>query len=77
MKKYENIDERKCTIVYLCADSAADYLIVSPDGDIFLPEFDRYHRIGSIDDPQIIELINIANSNGNRFRKLVLGEEQI
>ena len=75
VKKYTTIDDRKCKVLYLCADSAVEYLIVSPGGDIFLPEFDRYHHIGSINDPQIVELINIANSNGNTFRKLVLGEE--
>lgn len=75
VNKFMNIDDRKCKILYLCADSAIEYLIMSPDGNIYLPEVDRYRRIGSISDPRIIELTKNANSNGNSFSKLVLGDD--
>ncbi len=75
VKKYTNSDELKCRVTYLCSEDAIDYLIISPDGSVFFPDLDQYSFIGSHNNPHILELIQNINSEGNKFRKLVLGEE--
>jgi len=74
VNRYTNSSDIKCRITHLCADSAAEYLIISPDGYIFMPDFERYAHIGSYKDTHIVELIRKYNSAGNTFRKLILGE---
>jgi len=74
VNRYTNSGDIKCRVTHLCSDSASEYLIISPDGNIFIPDFDRYSFIGSHKDPQIIELIRKRNLTGNTFRKLILGE---
>jgi len=73
--KYINSDKLKCRVTYLCAEDAIDYLIVSPDGSVYFPDANQYSFIGSHNNPNILELIQNINSEGNTFRKLVLGEE--
>ena len=74
VNRYTNSGDIKCRVTHLCADNAGEYLIISPDGNIFLPDFDRYSFIGSHKDPNIIKLIRKRNPTGNTFRKSILGE---
>ncbi|MHC4657746.1 MAG: radical SAM protein [Planctomycetota bacterium] len=66
----------KCTIIYLSADSAGNYLIVDPAGHVYIPAKTFYNRIGSIlDEATICSVLDNTDLPGNTIRGQLEGTE--
>jgi len=64
----------KCNITYLAASSAGNYLIVDPDGQVYIPANTFYKRIGSILDESTINwVVNNRDLTGNTVKGQLQG----
>ncbi len=66
----------KCTIIYLSADSAGNYLIVDPTGHVYIPAETFYKKIGSIlDEATICSVLDNKDLPGNTIKEQLKGTE--
>jgi len=64
----------KCSIIYLPADSAGNYLIVDADGDLYVPAETVYNKIGSVMNSHVIDMIVASDDlKGNTLKGRIGG----